>query len=365
MVTILVVSMVVINSRENDATSSTSDSPKSIPVLVKTVEVRLSDFTPVLNTTGQIHAKNKVEIYADVTGTLLKTPSPFKAGNSFKTGQILLKIDSREKQLAVESSKADFFGQLIALLPDIQNDFPESYNAWKTYIENYSTTRPIARLPEPHSEKEKYFLASRKVDFHYLSIKSSEVNLGKYTIVAPFDGVILQGDQNPGGLVRNGQKLGEIMQVGIFEVHMDVAVDRLNAITIGSPVSIGLPSGSQPVKSKITRIGKAVDKSTQTVTLYAEIRNPNNLIDGLWVDVRIALPEIRNTFRIDRNYLTENGDLLQVDAGKLRFLSPGIAAFQENQAILTGIPQGTHIVNQLLPGAFPGMRVKKAGDVSR
>ena len=325
-------------------------------ISVKTVTVHLADYTPIIKTTGEAHAKNMVELYADVTGTLLKTPKSFKSGMAFRKGEILLSIDKEERQLSVESSKEDFYSLLVSLLPEFKNDYPESYANWEIYVDKFSRSKQMSPLPEPQNKKEKYFLASRKVRYKYLAIKSSEINLKKYTIRAPFTGILLEGDLNPGALVRAGQKLGEFVQTGFYEVQFDVPINRIIDIKIGTHLSITADAFDDTIKTKISRIGKTVDKSTQTVTIYADVKN-KKLTDGLFISAKIALSQVHNAFRIDRKYLTQQKQLIQIEDNKLQFISPQIEGYQNNQAIVTGVHEGAIIVNQLLPGAYEGMQV--------
>ena len=207
-------------------------------VNVSTQKVKLQTVETYVETSGLVKAKNTVEIYSDVIGTVLPNNKKFKTGERFKKGESLLNIDKKEKELTLCAAKEDFYSSLISLLPDIKADFPESYDNWKNYTDEFNIAKSLDPLPEAKSEKEKYFMTSKKVFYKYLSIQSTEANLEKYTIKAPFDGVLTDGDVNPGTLVRSNQKLGEFIEEGVFEIQIDIPVDLLKDIKRGNKVEI-------------------------------------------------------------------------------------------------------------------------------
>ncbi len=324
---------------------------------VRTKIVHLSSIEPTIATTGQAFAKNKVDIYADVNGTLLQGSNLFKVGVIYKKGEIILQLDKKEKQLSIDASKEEFYSLLVGLLSDFQSDYPESFKQWKAYIDHFSLSKPLAPLPKANSEKEKYFLSAKKIFNQFLSIKSSEANLEKYTIKAPFYGIISEGDLNPGTLVRTGQMLGTFIGTGSFEIQLDVPVGQISFIEIGAPLTISSKAFHQSISSKVSRIGKVVDKNTQTFTVYAYVDHNQLLSDGLFVTVILSMQPIENAFTIDRKYITETMQLMEVNDEQLNFTTPKIVAYQGNKIVLIGIPEGTEIVNQLLPGAYEGMPV--------
>lgn len=343
------------NPKQKDAASGNKESDITV---VKTKTVALTEITPTYETTGEVMARNRVEIYADATGTLLANDKPFKKGVTVQKSDTLIHLDKREKELLIESGKADFYSLLVSLLPNIKSDYPESFDQWKNYVDNFSNTASIAPLPDPKSEQEKYFLAAKKVRNRYLSIKSSEANLEKYTILAPFDGVITKGELNPGTLVRAGQMLGELMELGKYEIQADIPLAEFDNIYIGAPITITSDAFRQQIEANITRIGKIVDQNTQTIQFYANINNRNVLKNGMFVTATVQLPPVENAFLINRKYLTENGKLIQVKNSELHLTSCRIEGYKGNQAIVTQVPAGIEVVNQLLPGAYEAMQVK-------
>ena len=49
-----------------------------------TVKIQNENISNTVKSTGRVHALNKIELYAEVTGVLEQSSLKFKAGNSFK-----------------------------------------------------------------------------------------------------------------------------------------------------------------------------------------------------------------------------------------------------------------------------------------
>lgn len=326
-------------------------------VNVSTQKVKLQTVETYVETSGLVKAKNTVEIYSDVIGTVLPNNKKFKTGERFKKGESLLNIDKKEKELTLCAAKEDFYSSLISLLPDIKADFPESYDNWKNYTDEFNIAKSLDPLPEAKSEKEKYFMTSKKVFYKYLSIQSTEANLEKYTIKAPFDGVLTDGDVNPGTLVRSNQKLGEFIEEGVFEIQIDIPVDLLKDIKRGNKVEIFDDFTNQAITGKITRINSSVNSSTQTITAFASVNNDSFLKDGMYFKTKTYLKSFQDAYLIDKKYLNPDNQLVLVIDSKIKFATPKILGSQGNMVIIGNIKEGTEVVTQLLPSAFSGMLV--------
>ena len=130
-------------------------------VFVETVENTSNPIT--ITTSGNLAAKNRVDLYAEVQGIFKNSSRPFKPGTRFKKGAVLLELDKKEEEIALKAQKASLYNQLILLIPDLRLDYPEAVGKWDTYVRQFDVKAPLASLPEPDSEKEKLFLSGRNI----------------------------------------------------------------------------------------------------------------------------------------------------------------------------------------------------------
>ena len=165
----------------------------------------------VIPANGSLVAKERVELYAEVQGIFRNSAHPFKAGQHYSQGQTLLGIDAQEYRASVQSAKSNLYNLITAAMPDLRLDYPEIYGKWQNYLINFDILGPTPELPEMTSEKESYFINGRNIVTTYYNVKNLEQRLAKYTLRAPFSGVLTQALVTEGSLIRPGQKLGEFI----------------------------------------------------------------------------------------------------------------------------------------------------------
>ena len=122
--------------------------------------------------TGKIKPDEKIDIYAEVQGKLLWSTKPFKEGLNYRRGEAMIVINSEEAALSLRSQKSTFLNALVKMIPDLKMDFPDDFEVWDRYLQDYNISQPLQPLPGTSVSKLKYFLASRNIYDQYYSIKS-------------------------------------------------------------------------------------------------------------------------------------------------------------------------------------------------
>ena len=113
--------------------------PKSEKV-VKTVftEVVENGTVPiVVSANGNLTAKQRVELYAEVQGVFKRGSKLFKEGQAFRQGETVINIDADEYAASVQSAKSNLFNQLTAIMPDLRLDYPYIYSKCQRYLTNF------------------------------------------------------------------------------------------------------------------------------------------------------------------------------------------------------------------------------------
>jgi len=156
---------------------------------------------------GMLSAKKKIEIYADVSGTLRPTQKDFREGVYYDEGDIMMTIDDEEarfnleaqksqlkasviafidnindtqQRLDLQAQKSRLKGVILSVLYDLESDFPDNYPTWKSYVNGFDLTANIRPLPKASTDREQYFIDARGISDQYLSIQSLEESLTKY-----------------------------------------------------------------------------------------------------------------------------------------------------------------------------------------
>jgi len=181
----------------------------------------------MISGSGQVRAKDRIDLFSEVNGVLLAQQKDFKPGMEFDKGEILCRIDATEQLANLYAQRSEYQNLITALMPDIKLEFPNEADKWQAYLNSISIKNPIPEVPTIPTEKEKYFITGRKVFSSYYNLKNMEARLDKYTLSAPFRGVVTESLINPGALVRSGQKLGSFSNLGVFEIEVAIpAVDN-------------------------------------------------------------------------------------------------------------------------------------------
>mgnify|MGYP003624603771 CR=1 FL=1 len=328
--------------------------------IVKTVftETVENKKIPILITAnGNLEAKNKIEIYSEVQGILIQTSKDFKPGTYFQKGETIIKINSDEFYANLQAQKSNLLNALTAIMPDIRLDYSEEYNKWVSYIQNFDINKPIKKLPLSTTDKEKFFISGRGILTSYFNVKNLEVKFAKYTLQAPFKGVLTESLVNPGSLIRPGQKLGEFIDPSVYEVSVSVKSEYRNLLKVGKKVTLQNLETTKNWIGKVVRINGKVDAATQTIKAFIQV-NGNDLKEGQYLEVVLEAKSEDNAYEIPRKLLIDNSKLYVVKDTVLDLIDVTIAFENKNTVVVKDLPNGIQLLSKLVPGAHTGMLVK-------
>jgi membrane fusion protein (multidrug efflux system) len=350
-----VISNILSNQKEPMRRKTEAVRQKSIPILT----VQNKDIDIPIEMSGPLYAYDKVEMFAEVSGILLNTAKHFKAGTPFKKGEMLIKIDDLVYKNNVLAQKSSLLNQLTLLLPDLSIDFPQSSQRWETYLKNMNLQEGLDPLPEPTSDKERYYIASRNIYNQYYVIKGMETTLSKYTIRAPFTGVVSVSLINPGTLVRVGQKLGEFISTEVYEMEASVSLFDANRLETDQPVSLTSEDVQGEFTGYIRRINRVLDPTSLTVKIYIHLQDPR-LRDGMYMVAKAEGKPISNAVAVAKDLLVENNSLFVVENSVLVLKPVRVVAERGDIAIVRGLAPGTKILGEVWAEARVGMEIPQS-----
>jgi len=336
--------------------------PKEIKtVFVDTVVNRTIPI--IIPANGNLIAKERVEIFSEVQGIFRYSSHPFKPGQAFRKGEVLLQIDAAEFSASVQSAKSNLYNLITAAMPDLRLDYPEDYPKWQAYLSGFDLEKITPELPEITSEKERYFISGRNIVTTYYNVKNLERRLSKYIIRAPFSGVLTEALVTEGSLIRPGQKLGEFINPQIYELQVAVNKSYSDFLKVGEEVDLEDLEGTQRFKGKVARINAAVNQESQTVSVFIDVQD-RRVKEGMYLQARIEGRSEENAFEISRKLLNDQKELFVVRDSVLDVLQVRPVFFSDKTAILKGVAEGTVILSRPVPGAYAGMIVKTFRDTT-
>ena len=175
--------------------------PEKVVKTVFTDTVENSTVQIVIPANGSLVAKRRVELYAEVQGVFKTSGKLFKPGQEYRSGETLIRINATEYYASVQSAKSNLYNAIAAIMPDLRLDFPDFFQKWQDYLSSFDLNKSTPKLPEITSEKENYFITGRGIVSNYYNVKNLEQRLAKYTIRAPFSGILTEALVTEGSLI--------------------------------------------------------------------------------------------------------------------------------------------------------------------
>jgi len=330
---------------------------RTVPT-VFTQKVKNSSTPIAVTASGNLAARDRIEIYSEVQGIFEYSAHSFKPGISYRTGEILLQLNSDEYRAGLRSQKSTLYNQIVAALPDLRFDYPDAFQKWQDYVTSFDVEKPLRALPQTTSDKEKLFIAGRNINSIWFNVKNVEERLSKYTIYAPFNGVLTEAGLDKGVLVRPGQKLGEFINPGIYELEVAVNSSYVDLLKVGNTVVLNNIERTNTWQGKVSRLNSLVDPNTQTIQAFIRV-NGKGLREGMYLEAKLTAKKEDNTFEISRKLIVENNKLFVLENNMLNLKEIQPVHYTEKTAVVRGLSDGTEILERMLPGAYDGMTVKR------
>ena len=323
-------------------------------------DITNSDIQTTITSSGTLVAKDGIALFSEVQGVLYSTS--FNAGVRYRKGQVMLRINNNEQDAAVTSQRSDFYNKVTQVMPDIKLDYTEVADKWDDYLKRIEIDKPLPALPEFSSLKEKNFITGRGVVASYHSVKNMEERNRKYQIVAPFNGIVTEANVQNGSLVSPGQKLGEFIDDSKFELELALNALFAENVKVGQVVELRNITEDRNWKGKVIRINPRIDPNTQTLTVFILARG-EGLREGMFLEAIIESETIKDSYEIARNLLNSNDEVFVIEHDSLLNLKKvEVQHLKEQTAIIKGLEDGSKILSNVMPNAYPGMKVKIIND---
>lgn len=333
------------------------------PTLEKTVQnvfvdtVKNGEVPIYIPATGSVLAKERLELFSEVEGLFEHSSRDFKAGQKYNRGETLISINREEYSASVQSAKSELYNLITAAMPDLRLDYPDAYQKWQTYLSDFSMNKPTPPLPEFSSDQEKYFISGRNILTTYHQLRNMEQRLGKFTVRAPFNGVLTEALVTRGTLIRPGQKLGEFINPGVYEMEVPVRASVASLLKEGEQVSLSNLEKTETYQGTIKRINARINAGTQTVNVFIEI-NDNRIKEGMFLEAMIRGETQTNAYKMLRRLMVNESQIFAVENDKLKLIDVTPVYYSAEHVVLKDIPEGTLVLSRRLPGAYSGQMVK-------
>ena len=391
---------------------------RQVPVdkglLVEVAPAKAEAIQMVIESFGTVEPRESLKLVAQVRGQIVEFDPAFKEGGFVHKKTRMIQIDPRTYSLEVERRKVQIkqaeaelksleqqvvnlkarlkiarsdvklakneylrLKKLIDRKVIAQSQLDKTEQAYLASQERLQALNNQLALVGPQKEQ---LIAAR--DMARVMYQEAQLDLERSSIVAPFDGWVLEKAVEVGQHVNIGQQLGKIYSSGQLDIEVRIPAKDLNWL----PADLGqeMPiltdvvfknAGDEHVWSgRVARIKAMMDERTRTLPMVIEIdetpnseqsQNPLRLRPGMFVTVRIKGKKIPNVFVLPR-HLVYPGDVVYtvkddtLKSNKVRVLR----GYKDEVIIGEGLSEGDLIIKSPLSSPADGQMVRLKTDDS-
>jgi len=309
----------------------------------ETVTVRPVQTQSSIEIQGRVRADNRLELFPEVQAKVVAGSKPFREGVHFEEGEVILKLDDREASLQLYSARSGFQTLAASLLPDIKLDYPDRMNIYEAWYESLDPEEPLTKIPEFDHSKMERFLTSRGIYDRYYQIKSSEDRLDKFTVRAPFSGVLSAAKAEPGQSVGPQFHAGTFVDTDRFLIIASVRQSDLKHVKIGDTARLTDKQRSGHWTAVVVRMNPSVDVRSQTVEIYLEVEG-QDIREGMYLEGSMNTGDSVEIAEIPKTALLRNSYVYAVMDRVVRQVPVRVVDVGHQTVKVTGLEGETNII---------------------
>lgn len=332
--------------------------PPQIPVAIEAMRVSPEDFRVIVRSEGTVEPRTETTLIPQVSGQVTEISPAFREGGFFRRGDVLVRIDSRDYELAIASAEAQVaqaestLEQELAQARVVEDD-------WRML----GREAPELGLRKPQIAAARATLLSAQAQ-----LERARLDLERTRIRAPYDGQVLERSVGVGQFVSPGTALARVYAIDYVEIRLPLSnrqlefvdlPDRFRDDTDAQPaphVAVRATIGRTPWQweGRIVRAEGAIDTRSRQLFVVVQVDNPYArgpgdrppLRIGQFVEAEIGGRVLPGAFVVPRAALRDGGAVLLVDSeSRLQRQPVEVAWTDSEQAVIVAGLQAGDVVN--------------------
>lgn len=348
------------------------------PPLVRVVPARLETMRLIVRAEGTVAPRTESQLVAEVSGRVVEVSPSLAAGGFFEAGEVLLKIERREYELAITRAQAAIEQAKLRLTTE-----RETATIARQEWDELGKGEPSPLLfREPQIAEVQASLAAAEA-----GLRQAQYDLERTVIVAPFAGRVRSKQVDVGQFVQRGMAVATLYSVDVAEVKLPIPNAELEFCTLPLAYRDSTTTGDGPTvrltarfagrnhvwKGRIVRTEGEIDARTRMVNAIAQVDDPYArgsstgrppLAVGMFVQAEIDGNVVRNVAELPRTALRTDNMVYVIDsADRLRFREVDVLRRQRERVLIrAGLEDGERVCVSTLETAVNGMRVRATED---
>ena len=237
---------------------------RGVPVIA--APVRIADDDLVLEAVGTGRAQRSVMLRSETEGTVVD--APLAAGQRYRAGDVLLRLDDTDERLAVELAETRLAD--AARVRDRFRQLQDTGAAAMARLDEAETAAQIARI----------------------ELEAAREELRERTIRAPFDGVAGLSEIDVGDWIDSDVEIAGFDDRSVLLVEFELPEALISRVRPGTTVTARTPAvPGRRFEGSVVAIDSRIVEASRTVRVRVAIPNPEDrLRPGASFTVRLELP---------------------------------------------------------------------------
>jgi RND family efflux transporter MFP subunit len=341
--------------------------------LVDVMKAEAADVPVAVEGHGEVVARVAVDVVPQVAGQVVEVHPSLVAGGFFRAGQVLVRIDPRDYELALDRAQAAVARATVTLERE-EAEAAVARAEWDALHPDEEPTGLVIREPQVRQ-------AVAELEAARADLAVAELNLERTRVTVPFDGVVVSESVDVGQFVTTGSRLARVYGTDTVEVRVPLESRELAWFDVPSrsggrgaeaEVRSSFGGGVHTWRGRVTRMEAEVDQTSRMVHVVVEVPRPYDassdrpaLLPGTFVDVTIYGRTLSDVIPVPRHAMHEGDRVWVFSDGAMDIREVEVVRADRESALVTaGLEDGDLIVLTALDAVTDGMALRIADDSS-
>ncbi|MFP3941978.1 MAG: efflux RND transporter periplasmic adaptor subunit [Thermoanaerobaculia bacterium] len=374
--------------------------PETRLPLVRAVPAEPRDVRLDVHSQGTVRPRTRATLVAQVGGRIVEVSPSFAEGGVFRQGEVLVRIDPRDYELALSQARSQVAQAELRLARE-EAESQVAREEWEELARDRAPADDRDGGASPLTLREPQLAEARAgLEAARSAVDKARLDLERTSVEAPFPGRVEAKQADLGQSVSPGTPLATVYAIDYAEIRLPVQVSELGYLDLdlapggGDDPSGSVDSGPEVLLSaqlgggrhtwrgRIVRTAGGIDPETRMLPVIARVDRPFGeaareagapLPVGLFVEARIAGREAEGVYVLPRSAMRRTGRWREGELGavlvaesasgdepaRLRFRDVRILRVVGDEAVVSaGLEPGDLVVVSPLETPTDGMPVR-------
>ena len=338
-----------------------------VPVAVRALEINTGPMQLSVNSEGNVQPSVETKLVAQVAGEVIEVSDSLVAGGDFSKGDVLLRLDPRDYEIAVTRSQAAmsrteaeqrFAAEEAARIKSLYGD-------------------ELASIAELQNAERLLAVANAALTDARAALMRATVDLERTVFRAPFNGRVRGEDVDAGQFVAKGSMIATLYDTDRLQVRLPLADSQLayldasyaqTGLAGDTPANVLLTADyagdTQTWGAKLLRTEGDISVKSRFLHVIVEVTNTLSsnsvrLPVGLFVDAAIEGRTVDNLVSVPRTALRPDNSVMVInERNQLEFRDVSIFKLSDSDVLISeGLLSGERISISPLQFVVEGMPV--------